>query len=139
MFGRFNDYLGLKPLENAVDKVANIVDKVANTVDKVIDLSKDFSGKPEIATDTSDLSAQVIEKLFNTPGMIQSRGTKFKKATPNFKLNDGTILKTYRNSVGINYIFLADSRGRMIFGGYVGWIHSENLKLTVAEIKRNFV
>jgi hypothetical protein len=139
MFGRFNDPLGLNSLANTVDLLTNTVDSLANTVNKVVALSKDFSGKPEIATDTSDLSAQVIEKLFNTPGMIQSRGTKFKKATPNFKLNDGTILKTYRNSVGINYIFLADASGRMIFGGYVDWMHSENLKVTVAEIKKTFV
>ena len=112
---------------------------LADTVDKLVDLSKDFSGKPEIATDISELSAQVIEKLFNTPGMIQSRGTKFKKATPNFKLKDGTMLRTYRSSIGIEYVFLADSRGRMIFGGYVDWLYSSDLKVTVAEIKRNFV
>jgi hypothetical protein len=132
MFSRFNDHLGLKSLENAVDSLAN-------TVDKVVALSKDFTGKPEVATDISELNTQVVEKLLNTPGMIQSRGTKFKKATPNFKLKDGTILRTYRNSVGVEYVFLADSSGRMIFGGYVGWIHSQNLKVTVAEIKRNFV
>jgi hypothetical protein len=115
------------------------IKELADTVDKVIDLSKELTGEPEIATDISELSAQVIEKLFNTPGMIQSRGTKFKKATPNFKLNDGTILKTYRSSIGIEYVFLADSRGRMIFGGYVNWIYCDDLKLTVAEIKREFV
>jgi hypothetical protein len=71
--------------------------------------------------------------------MIQSRGTKFKKATPNFKLKDGTMLRTYRSSIGIEYVFLADSRGRMIFGGYVDWLYSSDLKVTVAEIKRNFV
>ncbi len=115
------------------------IKEFADTVDQLVSVSKELTGKPEVATDISELSAQVIEKLFNTPGMIQSCGTKFKKATPNFKLKDGTILRTYRSSIGIEYVFLADARQRMIFGGYVNWIYCDDLKQTVAEIKREFV
>lgn len=109
-----------------------------NTVDKLIGVVQEFTGKPEVATDISGLNVQIVDKLRNTPGMTQSRGTKFKKATPIFKLKDGTIIKTYRNSVGVDYIFLADSSGRMLFGGYVGWIHSDDLEATIAEIKTTF-
>jgi hypothetical protein len=70
--------------------------------------------------------------------MIQSRGTRFKKATPSFKLKDGTIIKTYRTSTGINYVFLADANGKMIFGGYVYWQHFDGLKATLSEIKTTF-
>lgn len=133
------DLLGIKELGLGIKEFGEVVDSLANTVDRAIALSKDLTGKPEVATDISELTAQVIEKLVNTPGMTQSRGTKFKKATPNFKLKDGTILRTYRNSSGINYIFLADASGRMIFGGYVNWLYSEDLKAAVAEIKREFV
>ncbi len=106
---------------------------------KVVDFVKEYTEKPEVANDISNLTTQVVDRLSNTPGMTQAQGTDFKRDTPKFKLKDGTIIKTFKNPLGVDYIFLADSRGRMIFGGYVGWIHSENLKQTVAEIKRTFV
>lgn len=109
-----------------------------NTVDKVVGLSKEWTEKPPVANDISQVSTQVVERLLNTPGMTQCRGSNFKKATPKFKLKDGTIIRTYKNSVGVDHIFLANSSGTMIFGGYVGWIHSENLEATIAEIKRAF-
>jgi hypothetical protein len=106
---------------------------------KVVDFVKEYTEKPEVANDISNLTTQVVDRLSNTPGMTQAQGTHFKRATPKFKLKDGTIIKTFKNPVGVDHIFLADSRGRMIFGGYVGWIHSEDLKQTVAEIKNKFV
>jgi hypothetical protein len=126
-------------LENTVGKVGNAVDSLENTVGKVVTLSESLAGKPEVSTDISEVNSQIVDKLRNTPGMTQSRGTKFKKATPIFKLKDGTIIKTYKNSVGVDHLFLGDSSGRMLFGGYVGWIHSDDLEATIAEIKRTFV
>ncbi len=108
-------------------------------LEKLVDFVEEWTEKPEVARDISDIATQVVDRLLNTPGMAQAQGTDFKRATPKFKLKDGTIVKTFKNPLGVNYIFLADSSGRMIFGGYVGWIHSQNLKLTVAEIKREFV
>lgn len=112
---------------------------IGTLLDTAKELTKELTYKPEVADKISDLNIKVVERLSNTPGMTQSRGTKFKKATPSFKLKDGTVVKTYRNSLGVNYVFLADTSGNMLFGGYVGWIHSENLKATIAEIKRDFV
>lgn len=109
-----------------------------NTVDKLIGVAQELTEKPQVANDISFISTQVVEKLSNIAGIKQSRGTKFKKATPKFKLKDGTILKTYRNSVGVNYVFLADNSGKMIFGGYVYRRHSDGFKVTLSEIKTTF-
>jgi hypothetical protein len=108
-------------------------------VDLAKDLAKDLNDMPQVANDISDVSTQIIEKLLDTPGMTQYRGIHFKKATPNLKLKDGTIIKTYKNSARVDHVFLADSNGKMLFGGYVGWIHSDDLKTTIAEIKEMFV
>jgi Rieske Fe-S protein len=140
-----NNLSRLNTVIDTVDKVKETADKVKETVDTVIDtvdtvknLSKGLKKKSLVADDISCVGAQVVEKLSNTPGMIQSRGTKFKKATPKFKLKDGTIIKTYRNSVGVNYVFLADVDGKMIFGGYVYRRHSDEFKITISEIKTIF-
>ena len=118
------DILGLNQLKDAVTEVKGLV--------------QELSGKPPVADDISDANTQVVEKLSNTPGMTQYRGQHFTRATPKFKLKDGTIIKTYKNSARVDHVFLADNTGRMLFAGYVGWVHSENLEATIAEIKRMF-
>ncbi len=115
-----------------------VIGTIADLTGTVVNITKDWTEKPQVANDISPVSTQVVEKLLNTSGMTQSRGTKFKKATPIFKLKDGTIIKTYRNSAGVNYVFLANANEEMIFGGYVGWIHSDSLKATIAGIKTAF-
>lgn len=110
-----------------------------NTVSIVIGVVQDLTEKPQVASDISDVGTQVVDKILNTPGITQCRGSHFKSATPKFKLKDGTIVKTYKNSVGVNHIFLADSSGKMLFGGYVSWLYSDDLKSTIAEIKETFV
>ncbi len=124
----------LKTIETIIGATGTII----GATETLVNATKDLAKKPPVAKDISYVSSQVVEKLSNTPGMTQSRGTKFKKATPNFKLKDGTIIKTYRNSAGVNYVFLANANEEMIFGGYVGWIHSDSLKATIAGIKTAF-
>lgn len=121
----FNDILGLNGLGETAKTVRGIV--------------QDLTGNPPVANDISKVNTQIVEKLLKTPGMTQYRGQHFIKATPKFKLKDGTILKTYKNSARVDHVFLADSNGRMLFAGYVGWIHSDCLEATIAEIKETFV
>lgn len=139
MVNNFNTVIGtVNTVKETADKVKETVETVIGTVKTVKDLSEAWKKKPLVADDISCVGAQVVEKLSNIPGIKQSRGTKFKKSTPKFKLKDGTILKTYRNSVGVNYVFLADSSGRMIYGGYVYRRHSDEFKVTLSEIKATF-
>jgi hypothetical protein len=104
-----------------------------------VDITTEWNEQPQVANDISEISTQVIEKLSNTQGIAQADGRDFKRATPKFKLKDGTMIRTYKNPAGVDHIFLADRSGRMLFGGYVGWMHSENLEATIAEIKETFV
>ncbi len=39
---------------------------------------------------------------------------------------------------GVDHVFLADRDDRMIYGGYVGWIHSEGLNQALNHIRREF-
>jgi hypothetical protein len=126
-------FLGTSGILSMLSKILGL-----DTLKPVVELVVSWSEKPQVATDISFVSTQVVEKLSNIQGIKQSRGTKFKKATPKFKLKDGTIIKTYRNSAGVNYVFLADVNGKMIFGGYVYRRHSDELKITISEIKTTF-
>jgi hypothetical protein len=112
---------------------------VSRGIGTIVDITTEWNEQPQVANDISEISTQVIEKLSNTQGIAQADGRDFKRATPKFKLKDGTMIRTYKNPAGVDHIFLADRSGRMLFGGYVGWMHSENLEATIAEIKETFV
>lgn len=107
--------------------------------EKIIDVLDDWNAEPKVANQISEIAQKVVEVLLSVPGMTQAHGRHFKRATPIFSLRDGTVVKIYRNQVGVEHIFLADTNGDMVFGGFVGWIHSQGLKTFLQEIKREFI
>ena len=86
----------------------------------------------------SSVGGRIIEILNSVYGMTQSHSRDFYRATPLFTLRDGSVLKTWKNFVGVEHIFIANGDGEMVFGGFVGWIHSENLRQAIAEIREEF-
>ena len=84
------------------------------------------------------MMTEVVEILNNVPGMTPSHSRDFWRATPLFTLQDGYVLKTYKNPVGVDHIFIADNNKNMVFGGFVGWIHSEGLLKAIETIKKEY-
>ncbi|MEP0787341.1 hypothetical protein [Coleofasciculus sp. FACHB-129] len=54
------------------------------------------------------------------------------------RLRDGTAVRTWKNLAGVDHVFLADANDRMVYGGDVGWIHSQGLNQARARIRRDF-
>lgn len=82
-------------------------------------------------------SAQhAIHILHCVPGMTQAHDRDLKRANSIFNLNDGTVVKIWKNPAGVEHIFLTNSHGHMIFGGFVGWIHSGGLHQAIEQIYR---
>ncbi len=98
----------------------------------------DWNSEAEIASSISPLTAQVVEMLLSVPGMTIAHGRDFKRARPLFTLKDETTVRLFINPVGVKHIFLADSENKMIFGGYVGWIHNTGFDEAIEEIRIQF-
>jgi hypothetical protein len=82
-------------------------------------------------------SAQhAIHLLHCVPGMTQAHDRDLRRANSIFNLKDGTVVKIWKNPVGVEHIFLTNSHGHMIFGGFVGWIHSGGLHQAIEQIYR---
>jgi hypothetical protein len=60
----------------------------------------------------------------------------FKSSIPVGSSN-GRAVRAWKNPVGVEHIFLAAPDGRMIYGGYVGWIHSEGLNQALSQMTTN--
>lgn len=87
---------------------------------------------------TTDVAVEVIAILNGVPGMSPAHHRDFKSSNPIMRLRDGTAVRTWKNPVGVDHVFLANRDEKMIYGGYVGWIHSAGLEEAIARIRRNF-
>lgn len=114
---------------DSVVPVAKVYEKVHDSVEK-------WNTEATISNNISKVAERVIEILNNTPGMTPAHSRDFKRATPIFALRDGTVIKIYMNSVHVDHVFVADEKGNMVFGGFVGWSDSESLRQSIAKIKR---
>jgi hypothetical protein len=48
------------------------------------------------------------------------------------------VVKIFINPANVKHIFLADHNNKMVFGGYVGWIHTKGLNEAIDNVKKNF-
>ncbi|MGD1713468.1 hypothetical protein [Dapis sp. BLCC M172] len=111
-------------------------DGVFNLSVKALDWLMEWNTEAEIASSISKTAQKVVEKLIATPGMTMAHSRDFSRARRLFTLKDGTTVKVLTNPVGVNHVFLADSKEKMIFGGYVGWVHNENFNEALNDIKK---
>jgi hypothetical protein len=89
------------------------------------------------AVEMNDITGEAIAILQAVPGMTPAHHRDFKSSHPIMRLRDGTAVRAWKNPVGVDHIFLAAPDGRMIYGGYVGWIHSEGLNQALSQMRSN--
>ncbi len=87
---------------------------------------------------TTDDTREVIAILDKVPGMTRAHHRDFKHSNPILRLRDGTSVRTWKNPVGVDHVFLGDRNDKMVYGGFVGWIHSDGLKSAIDRIRRDF-
>ncbi len=98
---------------------------------------KEWNTEAEIANYIPKTTRKVVDELINTSGMTLAHSRDFKRATPIFTLDDETVVKHFINPVQVKHIFLSHN-DKMIFGGYVGWIHNADLNNTLSRIRRKY-
>ena len=107
---------------------------------KSMDDLQDARRKTEDEKSVSDfnVSGQVIKILRQVPGMTKAHSRDFNSASPRFRLRDGSVLKIWKNPVGVDHVFIADRTGKMMFGGFVGWIHADGFYQVIDQIQKDF-
>ncbi len=91
-----------------------------------------------VKSSTTDDAREAIAILENVPGITPAHHRDFKSSNPIIRLRDGTVVRTWKNPVGVDHVFLGDRSDKMIYGGFVGWIHSEGLNQAIVRIRRDF-
>lgn len=87
---------------------------------------------------TTDETKEVIAILDRVPGITRAHHRDFKSSNPIIRLRDGSTVRTWKNPLGVDHVFIADRNENMIYGGFVGWIHSEGLNQAINRIRRDY-
>lgn len=88
------------------------------------------------ATATATATNKAMAILDVVTGMTAAPRSDFSKSIPIMTLKDGAVVRTWKNLVGYDHVFLSDSKGNIIYGGFVGWIHCKDLQNAIAQMRR---
>jgi hypothetical protein len=88
--------------------------------------------------DEVDKSKEIIQLLKQVPGMTSAHHRDFQRSELFITCHSGVSVRTWRNPVNVLHVFVADKFGELIFGGFVGWIHTDGLLACLREIRRCF-
>jgi hypothetical protein len=89
----------------------------------------------EKATKVSKTVERAIQILDSVKGITPCHDRDFKWSRPLFTLDDGSILGTCTNVIGLDHVFLANSELKMIYGAFVTWKMSNALKEAIEKIR----
>lgn len=76
--------------------------------------------------------------LKKVPGMTSAHPRDFPRSELFITCQSEVSVRTWRNPVNVLHVFVTDKFGELIFGGFVGWIHTEGLLACLRDIRRCF-
>lgn len=81
-----------------------------------------------LSTPEDNLISKLIEYFRAVPGITDASERDFHSGKTIFSFADGTSIRTWKNIVGVNHIFIANKHGKCEYAAFVGWIHSTGLQ-----------
>jgi len=66
--------------------------------------------------------------------MTDGHERDFSKAEIFITYNNGVTIRTWKNLMGIDHVFVACPEGHCLYSGFVGWLHAEDLRQALNEL-----
>ena len=102
----------------------------------VVAVIQEFWANPVITeAPPLDFTAQLIERLRSVPGMTDAHRRDFPRAKTCMSFPNGVTLRKWKNPVQVEHVFVANSEGEFLYGGFVGWVHIPALHQALGEIR----
>lgn len=102
---------------------------------ELVPIIQKFWQNPLILSEEAPTIAQIIiQRLHAVPGMTDTHPRHFQNAQTIVTIADGSTVRLWRNFLGVPHIFVADSQGKCLYSGFVGWGHEQDLRDAIAEI-----
>jgi hypothetical protein len=95
------------------------------------DFWADFSICETIAIDP------IIQRLRAVPGMTDGHLRNFSQAKIAFHLKTGNTIRLWQSPFGVDHVYVASPDGACLYAGFVGWVHSSDLKRALYQIQQD--
>ena len=99
----------------------------------VIKTIQDFWSEPRspmpIVEDS--LILKLIEHFRSVPGITDASQRDFAQSKPVFSFAEGTSIRSWKNPVGVDHVFIANPYGKCEYAAFVGWVHSSALEQAI--------
>ncbi|MDY6900259.1 MAG: lysophospholipase, partial [Cyanobacteriota bacterium] len=137
---------GTVPIESTKLKHAHFicldgVNHVAlQTHPAVVKAIQKFWSQPResLSAPEDNLISKLIEHFRTVPGITDASHRNFSSAETIFSFANGTNIRTWKNIVGVNHIFIASKHGQCEYAAFVGWIHSTCLQEAINVAIKSF-
>lgn len=88
-----------------------------------------FWSHPHIAAPEANSPSQLlIQQLRQVLGMTDAHYRDAHRGRAITTLEDGSMVRTWTNAIGILHVFVLEKNGNCLYGGYVGWLHQAALQ-----------
>lgn len=81
---------------------------------------------------------EIIQRLHAVPGITDGHERDFERAPVWMHLSNGGSIRTWKNPLGVEHVFVASPEGQCLYAGFVGWMHTQDLRQALEEIKRAY-
>lgn len=82
-----------------------------------------------------DFQQVLIRRLQSIEGMTDGHERDFPKADIFLSYSNGVTLRTWKNLMGVDHVFVADPDGKCLYSGFVGWLHAEDFRRTLNDLR----
>lgn len=105
---------------------------------KVVETIRDFCANPVITPPKADLTVTLIQRLRSVTGMTDAHQRDFCQAKTYLTFSNGVTLRRWNNPLQIEHVFVSNTQGECLYGGFVGWMHAKALHQVLDEIKQQY-
>jgi hypothetical protein len=82
---------------------------------------------------------QLINQLQKVQDITDANKTDLSKSHPHIVFKNGITIHTWKNYAGVDHVFITDRSGKCVYGGYVGWIHSQYLQIALQTLHNELI
>lgn len=83
-----------------------------------------------------DRSRAIVQRLQALEGMTDCHERDFAKAQVCLTFKDGHTLRLWKHPMGLDHVFVACPEGTCLYGGFVGWFHTQDLRQLLKDLEQ---
>jgi hypothetical protein len=101
---------------------------------------QNFWTNPQIPVDDrgADFSTLLIHQIRLVPGITDAHRRDFYRSRAYISFHNGITIRTWRNPLQVEHVFIGNNEGQCLYGGFVGWLHADGLHRSLEGIKKQY-